>query len=180
MTINDSNMTRPNNAEFPPDSAPARYISLATADDILDALRDNKNRVISTFQAIPANKLIYRYAPGKWNLLEMLGHMIDVERIMMYRALCIARGETQSLPGFDEDNYVATANFSARSLDSLLTEYRLQRETNLLMAEHLPEAGLMRMGRANNSVFSARAFLWLVAGHELHHLNILAERYLSV
>ena len=109
----------------------------------------------------------------------MLGHMIDVERIMFYRALCIARGEQQSLPSFDEDNYVATANFSDRSLDGLLDEYRFQREANLIMAANLPEAGLVRMGLANNLAFSARSLIWLVAGHELHHLSILNERYLA-
>ncbi len=171
-------MTHPAPTEFPPDSAPARYISLVKAETALNALRDGKDLVINTFQSLPAEKLLHRYAPGKWNLLEMLGHLIDVERIMAYRALSIARGEQQSLPGFDEDDYVAAANFSNRSVDSLLTEYRLQRESNLLMAEHLPESGLTQMGRANGTSFSARAFLWLIAGHELHHLNILNERYL--
>lgn len=169
---------RPADTEFPPGSRPAHYIGLVTPADALDALPANKDLLISTFAAIPAHKLHYRYAPGKWTILEMLGHIIDVERIMAYRALSIARGEQKSLPGFEEDDYVATANFSGRSLDSLLNEYRLQREANLLMAENLPESGLLRMGRANDTPFSARAFLWLIAGHELHHLNILNERYL--
>lgn len=171
-------ITRPADIEFPPDSRPAHYISLVTPANVLDALRDNRDLLVNTFGAIPDQKRQYRYAPGKWSIPEMLGHIIDVERIMMYRALCIARGEQQSLPGFEEDDYVTTANFSDRSLGSLLDEYRLQREANLLMAAHLPESGLLRTGRANNMPFSARAFLWLVAGHELHHLNILSERYL--
>lgn len=171
-------MTRPTDTEFPANSMPSHYIGLVLSANVLDALHDGKHLINSAFESIPAEKLLYRYAPGKWNLLEMLGHLIDVERIMAYRTLSIARGEQQSLPGFDEDNYVAAANFSDRSIESLLTEYRLQREANLLMAEHLPESGLKQMGHANHTSFSARAFLWLIAGHELHHLNILNERYL--
>ncbi len=169
---------RPADAEFPPNSRPANYISLVTHNDVLTALREQQDLVVNTFRAIPEQKHAYRYAPGKWSIVEVLGHMIDVERIMIYRALSIARGEQQLLPGFDEDAYVASAHFSERSLSSLVDEYRLQRDANLLMASHLPETGLRRMGNANNLNFSARAFLWLVAGHELHHLAILEERYL--
>ncbi|MBC8153386.1 MAG: DinB family protein [Bacteroidetes bacterium] len=172
-------LSRPTDPEFPPDSRPAHYIGLVPHAHLLHALRDGKDLLINTFSAIPESKLLYRYVAGKWTVLEVLGHIIDVERIMAYRALCIARGEEQSLPGFDEDSYVATANFPGRSLGSLLDEYRLQREANLLMAEHLPESGLLRMGRANGTPFSARALLWLAAGHELHHLTILNERYLG-
>lgn len=180
MTINNRSMaiTRPASNEFPPDSRPAGYIALVKHADVLDALREQPAFVLDTFRAIPAEKLHYRYAPGKWTIQEVLGHMVDVERIMVYRALCIARGEAQSLPGFEEDAYVAAAHFSERSIDSLLEEYHLQRKTNLILAANLPQASLVRMGQANNLPFSARAFLWLVAGHELHHLAVLNERYL--
>lgn len=170
-------ISRPTETEYPTGSYLAHYISLVPDSDLLRALHHQKQLVIETFQALPADKLTYRYAPGKWSPLEILGHIIDTERIMAYRALCIARGEQQSLPGFDESAYVESADFASRSLDSLLDEYRLQRETNLLMASHLPEAGLVRIGLANNRSISARAFLWLIAGHERHHLSVLADRY---
>ena len=109
---------------------------------------------------------------------EVLGHLLDAERIFAYRLLCIARGEQASLPGFDEDAYVAHAGFGARPLESLLEEYDLLRGSTLALLRGLDEASLGRMGLSNNSPISVRALAWTLAGHEQHHMGILRERYL--
>jgi hypothetical protein len=105
--------------------------------------------------------------------------MIDTERILSYRALCIARGEKQSLPGFDENQYAEQAQYSRRSIKDLLREYRLVREANILMFSSFDEQMLSEVGTANGKSISARALLFIIAGHERHHLSIVKEKYLN-
>ena len=171
-------ITHPTEKEYQQSSYQSRYIDLVSHENVLEALQKNAVLVVETFAKIPAEKELFRYAEGKWTIREMLGHIIDTERIMMYRALCIARGEKQVLPGFEENEYVLWANFNKRSLKSMLQEYKLQRKLNLMMVKNLSQKSLKNMGKANNLPLSTRAILWIVAGHELHHLNILREKYL--
>lgn len=118
------------------------------------------------------------YAEGKWTIREVLGHIIDCERIMAYRALCVARGEKKSLPGFEQDDYMQNANFQKRTLKNLLEEFVSVRQTTLQLFENLDENAINQLGNANDNTVSVRALCGIVVGHEIHHTNIIAERYL--
>jgi hypothetical protein len=120
------------------------------------------------------------YAADKWNAKQVLGHLMDTERVMLYRALCISRGEQQALPGFDENDYVARAAFTKRTLKSLLEEYEVVRQNSLIFFRNLEAEAFSRRGVANNSPLTVNALLTMIAGHERHHLNLLKERYLPV
>ncbi|MGE3526429.1 MAG: DinB family protein [Gemmatimonadales bacterium] len=120
------------------------------------------------------------YAPGKWTLKEVLGHIIDDERIFACRILCVARGEAAALPGFDEKSYVAAADFESRTLSSLLQEYATLRAATVSMLENLPEASWGRRGCVNGYAASPRGLAFHIAGHELHHHRVIRDRYLPL
>jgi uncharacterized damage-inducible protein DinB len=128
---------------------------------------------------VPDEKEEFRYAAGKWSVKEVVGHIIDTERIMCTRALCIARGETQSLPGFDENEYVKVAKFDKRTLYDLSHEFGFVREATIAFFKSLSDEELDRKGIANNNTVTPRALLYIIAGHHLHHAGVLKERYLS-
>ena len=108
---------------------------------------------------------------------EVLGHVIDTEKIMAYRALAIARGEKQSLPGFEQDEYVAESNFNNRSLDDLINEFLTARESNLILFKSFDEEILNRRGIASESEITVLALIYIIAGHEKHHMKVLREKY---
>ena len=118
------------------------------------------------------------YAPGKWTLKEVVGHLTDDERIFAYRALCIARGDSLPLPGFDEKVYVASAGFEERSLADLISEYRAVRQATITLFSGLPAEAWQRRGSVNGYSASVRGLAFHIAGHELHHLRTLREKYL--
>ena len=117
------------------------------------------------------------YAPGKWTPKEVIGHCIDTERIMTFRALCIARGEKKLLPGFDQDPYVVQGQFNDVSLDDLLSDFEIQRQAILTMARTFPEAAFQEVGSANGNPMSTRALLWIIPGHFMHHFQVLQHAY---
>lgn len=121
----------------------------------------------------------HAYAPGKWTIREMTGHIIDTERILAYRLTAFARHEQEALPGFDEDQYVAQAHFSERSLQSFTEEFHLLRSANLYLFRSLNATEASRMGTASGRQISCRALLFVIAGHVIHHTRIIKERYLS-
>lgn len=121
----------------------------------------------------------YAYAPGKWTIKQLIGHMIDTERILTYRVICFARGEKTPLPGFEEDDYVANAHFSDRSLLSFSDEFSLLRRSNMYLFKSLQEHELNMMGNASNRDITVRAMLFVLAGHVIHHTNVIKERYLA-
>jgi hypothetical protein len=170
-------MKKPSTTEYPNGSNFAKYIDLVDTENVIDVLRQQFAIVESLFKNLTVVQQDYRYAEGKWSPKEMLGHMIDTERIFAYRALCIARGEKQSLPGFDENEYADAGNFSAQSQQQLLNHYGFVRQSTLALAESLSEEAQQRIGLANGLSLSSRAFFSVLAGHERHHLNVLAERY---
>lgn len=154
------------------------YISLTGGVSILDMLEALKDSTYKFFMSMPEGKGDYAYAEGKWTLKQVAGHMIDAERIFAYRILCTSRAETQLLPGFDQDDYVAAAYFNNRTLESLAREFQLLRESNLYLLKSLtPEQWLMK-GNVNHHQISVRAWIHVMAGHELHHLQVLRDRYL--
>ena len=171
-------ISRPAENEYNTTSFQYRYIQLVTGEDAFKNLRENISVVENFYKNIPIEKLHFRYAEGKWTPIEVLGHIIDTERILAYRALCIARNEKQSLPGFEEEDYVKATNFEKQSLRNLLLQYKAVRKANLLLFKTLSAKEWKRIGKANNVIYSARVMAWLIAGHELHHINILKERYL--
>lgn len=119
----------------------------------------------------------HRYADGKWSVRQVVGHITDGERVFAYRLLAIARGEQQSLPGFEENEYVANANFDELALAQLAEGLAIQRQATLSLVRTLSDEALARKGTANGSPITARALAWAIAGHERHHVGILRERY---
>lgn len=166
---------RPTESEYAPFYA--GYIAAVPAGDILEQLAGQMPRIRRLAAGIPAARETYRYAPGKWSLREVIGHLIDGERVFGYRALCISRGDQTPLPGFDENRYVAAAGSDARPLASLVDELGHVREGNLLLFRHLDPEAWQRTGIANATPISVRALAFILAGHMNHHLKILDERY---
>lgn len=154
-----------------------RYISQLPDGDVLETMRAGVQELDALLGGLDEQQALRRYAPGKWSVKEVVGHMLDVERVMAYRALRIARADATPLPGFEQDDYVRVANCDRRPLASLLNEYRHLRASNIeLFGSFDPEA-LMRSGTASGYPFTARALIWVIAGHERHHLNGFRRDY---
>jgi len=155
------------------------YVKNIPHDNIIKVLEEGRDYLQSLIKSIPEEKGNYAYDQGKWSIKEVLGHMADVERVMAYRAMCIARGEQQSLPGFEQDDYVNTADFNKRSLSSLSEELLSLRNADITLFKSFDDVTMMKKGLANNYTNTVRAFMFIIAGHELHHIKILNERYLG-
>jgi len=155
-----------------------RYIGLVKEANLLEALTAGMGLTIEFFSGIPEERWSHRYAEGKWDIRGILGHMMDTERIFAYRALCIARGETQPLPGYDENLYAVHSNASRRGHEELLQEYATIRTSTIHLFQGLDPNDLLRKGTANARQLSVRAIGYIIAGHELHHMQVIRERYL--
>lgn len=154
-----------------------RYISQLPDGDVLETLRAGVKELEALLGGLTDEQALYRYAPGKWSIKEVLGHMLDVERVFAYRALRIARGDETPLPGIEQDDYVKAAEFDRRPLASLLAEYRHQRAANLELFGSMDADALMRKGTASGCPFTVRALIWVIAGHERHHLSGFRRDY---
>jgi uncharacterized damage-inducible protein DinB len=170
-------MRRPEPDEYAPYYAD--YIDMVKGSDITFILAGQVFLVEKLLSEISEDKANSSYAPGKWTIKEVMGHLIDCERIFAYRALCISRGETKPLPGFDQDIYVQNAGFNQRTMTSLLEEYALLRNSNIACFKSFTRDMLHFKGVANNYPISVNALMYCIAGHELHHMKVLQERYLS-
>ena len=168
-------MTRPDSAEYAP--AHASYVDLVDEDDILAALQQQSSETQKLLARLDEARAGYRYGEEKWSIKEVIGHIADAERIIGYRALAVARGETQSLPGFDENEYVRNAGFDAWKLGDLAEEYALVRRSNIVFFKNLLPEAWDRRGTANGQPVSVRGLAYVIVGHERHHLNVLRERY---
>ncbi len=146
--------------------------------NIFHHLRRNGELMTAFFRSLPAGKWEHRYAPGKWTIKDILLHIIDDERIFAYRALRIARGDTTPLAGFDQEPYAVTGQANARSAESLLEEYVSVRNATLTLFENLPDEAWTRSGIANEHPVSVRALVYILGGHELHHLAVIKNKYL--
>lgn len=153
------------------------YIDLVNTSNVIEKLIQQGQEVYSLIQILNEDEAAYRYTEEKWSAREVLGHLIDTERIMSYRALCISRGEEKSLPGYDQDEYVRQADFDNRSLQSISTEYDALRNANISMFSSFNKEQIGRKGTANQAEVSVRALAYIIAGHEKHHLNVLEEKY---
>lgn len=154
-----------------------RYINLVKGEDIHKILAAQSIETQAMLNSFPKAMGDYSYEKGKWTVKEVVGHLIDTERVMAYRAMCIARGEKQSLPGFEQDAYVKSGNFNKRELFDLIYEFRLLRESNMLLVKGFDEEVLKNRGIASSNEVTVLALLYIIAGHEKHHMNILLERY---
>jgi hypothetical protein len=154
------------------------YIDLVEGEDHLAALASEAERTQEILRGVPEERGGHRYAVGKWSLKEVLGHILDCERIFTMRALCIARGESQSLPGFEQDDYVAQGGFDGLAVTDLASQLGHQRTGTLDVFASLDAASLDRRGTANDQPLTPRAVAFILVGHERHHVDVLQRRYL--
>ncbi|OIK13382.1 DinB family protein [Bacillus sp. MUM 13] len=154
------------------------YIDLVPAGDLKDVLTRQLEETLTLLLGVTEKEANYRYAQGKWTLKEVIGHITDVERIMSYRLLRISRGDQTPLAGYDDEQYVKEALFRTRLLSSLLDDYKAVRNSTISLLNGLPHESETRKGFANNGEISVRALAYIIAGHELHHVNIIKEKYL--
>ena len=169
-------MRRPDKNEYAPFYE--GYVNDVIGNDPLRNLENQYQEIQSLLQSLPDVEASYAYSEGKWSVKEVLGHMIDTERIMCYRALCISRKEKQSLPGFEQDDYVKESNFRDRTITNLLDDYRISRKSTISLFKNFTEEMLNQKGMANHKEISVLALLYIIAGHEMHHLKILKEKYI--
>lgn len=165
-----------NNNEFAPYQM--NYIKLVSEQNILKSLVNQKEEMIHFFNSIPVFKHEYRYVENKWTVKDILLHIIDAERIFAYRALRIARNDETSLPGFEENDYVIAANANEREFESLINEFSAVRAATISLYENFTENDLLKLGTASNGSVSVRGIGYCILGHELHHKNIIIQRYL--
>ena len=154
------------------------YIELVQSDALLDQLNSSVSSLYSLLENISVEKSNYRYAAGKWNLKELIQHLIDTEKIFIYRALRFVRNDTQELFGYDHNEYVEQSKVDKRSISDLLNELQLQRQLTIQFYKHLDQDDLTKFGKANGSKLSVRAIGYIQIGHVLHHTRIIQERYL--
>jgi hypothetical protein len=154
-----------------------RYIDLVPEEDILGALRSQLEVTSSRLRQVDEERSSYRYAPGKWTIKQVVGHVGDAERIFAYRALSIARGDTNPLPGFDEDSYVRGADFDSWPFADLVDSVAIVRRANILMLSHLSDEAWNRRGVASDNPSTPLGLAFAMLGHERHHLRVLQEKY---
>jgi len=155
------------------------YIKLVPEGaDVLECMEDNMMDTEELILSVPKNKLEYRYAEGKWTIKEIIQHLIDCERIFCYRALCIARKDETPLPGFDENHYAENSHANHRTIDSLLDELDNVRSCTIAMFRSFDRSVIENKGISNNNPLSVRSVAHIIVGHELHHMNVIRERYL--
>ena len=154
------------------------YINKVPAGNLVDLLRAQVAEITSTLGSISEAKGNHAYAPGKWTIKEVVGHLADAERVFTYRAMVFARHDPSGLPGFDENAWVPPAKFNHRSLASLVAELLAVRHASIALLEGLPPDAPTRRGTANNNEISVRALGHILYGHVAHHLAVIKERYL--
>lgn len=166
---------RPEPAEYA--SFHATYVSAVPDGDLIDLLGAQAHALRTALAPLSPAQGGHRYAEGKWSVREVVGHCIDAERIFVYRALRIARGDATPLPGFDENEYVAAAGSDARSMQELLAELDAVRAGTIALFASLSPEAWSRVGIASSKEITVRALAYITAGHVAHHLRILHERY---
>jgi len=155
----------------------ARYVSHVESD-LFGSLANGLQSTLNVLAPLSEKESMHRYAEGKWSIKQVLGHINDAERIFVYRALCVARGDTIALPGFDENSYVDNGDFDSAPFASLIEEFTAIRQATIRFFRHLPEETWERAGKAGANTMSVRAWGFTIAGHETHHRRIIEERYL--
>ena len=176
MTIPESNITQPATSEYAPYYG--RYVSLVPEGDIIALLGQQLEETLDLLKGISDAKAQYRYAPDKWSIKELIGHIIDSERIFAYRALRFSRNDGAPLAGFEQDDYVRYGGFNDRPMADLVEEFEYVRRVNIHMLRSFDEQAWERRGIASEAEVSVKALAYIIAGHERHHLQVLKTRYL--
>jgi len=170
-------IARPAPGEYAPFHA--TYVAMVPEGDVLVTLRKQHGETLRLLSRLGEKKSRHRYAPGKWSIREVIGHLIDAERVFTYRALTFARADRSPLPGFDENMWAGASNADSRTLKSLLDELRAVRSATLALFAGFNEEQLSRTGIASGHPVSVRGLVYVTTGHERHHAKILRERYLA-
>jgi hypothetical protein len=169
-------LQRPNNEEY--SSYYTGYIGLVPEGDYVSILNEQESALVRLFSSLNEEQALSRYEAGKWSLKEVLAHMTDTERIMSYRLLRIARGDSTDLPGFDQDIFISNNNFDELALTDLIQDFKSVRQATLALLPTISDTAWTRFGTANTYAISARAIAYVIAGHAQHHLNIAEQKYL--
>jgi hypothetical protein len=156
-----------------------RYLAALPEGDVFALLERGVEKVVILLEELTEQQAEYRYAPEKWTIKEVLVHVIDVERVLCYRALRFSRNDSTPLPGFEQDDYVSASNAGERTIRDLLAEFRAVRTATVTLFTGMNAEMLARRGVANEAEMTVRAVPWVLAGHERHHLGILKKRYLA-
>ena len=168
---------RPDETEYNPEFG--KYIALVPAGDVVAVLGSQMEETRALLRSVPEERGAFRYAPGKWSVKELLGHLIDSERIFSYRALTFARDDRTPLPGYEQDDYIRSGSFDAVPLAELAAEFASVRRATVFLFKHLDDEAWARRGLANDNEVSVRALAHIIAGHELHHRRVLRDKYLA-
>jgi uncharacterized damage-inducible protein DinB len=156
-----------------------KYVELVPSGDFLEILRNQRRELCDLLSPLSEKQAEFRYAPGKWSIKEVIGHVTDAERIFAYRLLRIARGDQTPLASFEQDGYITNGNFSARKLSDLLEEFSVVRDSTICLVRSLDDAAWLRRGDASQKEVSVLALAFIIAGHERHHRILLEKHYLS-
>ena len=170
-------MKRPDPSEYAPYYG--RYIELVPEGSIVEILRTQVRGTLDLLRSLPEANGNHRYAPGKWSIKQVVGHVTDGERVFSYRALRFGRGDATQLPGFEQDDYARDGGFDVRTLQHLSDELEAVRRATVRLYEGFSEEESLRKGIASSNPVSVRALAYIIAGHELHHVKILKEKYLD-
>jgi hypothetical protein len=170
-------MLRPEKGEYDPYYE--TYTSLVPEEDIKAALATQPGELRVLAESLLEEKGTYAYADGKWTIKQLLGHLIDGERMFGYRVFRISRGDKTPIEGFEQDGYIENAHANGRSFADLLSEFELLREANVRFFKNLRDDDWLRTGTANQKEISVRALAWIMVGHIRHHISILKDRYLA-
>ncbi len=154
-----------------------RYIKLSTSSDIETTLVESHNHLIQLIQPLSEEELNFNYAEGKWTLKDLLQHLIDTERIFVYRALRFARNDKTELPGYDHDLYAQESNANGKTKDQLLNEFVAVHRATIMFFNQLSEEALIRNGKASGEELSVEMIAHIIAGHTQHHLSVIEEKY---
>ena len=155
------------------------YVDLVPNGSLPTIMDQNGRDTVAFLKALPAEKNKYRYAPGKWSIAELVQHIIDTERIFAYRMLCIARGEHAPLPGFEENDYARESGADQRNFSDIVDEFTAVRNATTSLLKSFSDSRLDKKGTSNGKPAYVRSLAFMVAGHEIHHINIIKERYLK-
>jgi uncharacterized damage-inducible protein DinB len=175
--VTAATLIRPAEGEYAPYYA--GYVAQVPDGDVVHLLEVQMHETAMLLKRLDESLGEYRYAPGKWTLKEVIGHLADGERVFCYRALRFARGDATPLASFDENAWAPEAHCEGRTLADLTEEFHLVRQATIAFVRSLTDASAVRTGTASGKTMSVRALVYVIAGHERHHLAILRERYLN-
>jgi len=154
-------------------------IGLVSEGNLPKKMETSEAKLLKLVKGLSSKKLAYRYAKGKWTIPEVMMHLIDTERVLTYRILAISRGDTTPLPGFDQDVYIKGIDVQKMDFKKILKEYKAVRKATIHQLKHLTQEMYLKKGTANNTETTVQKIAYFMAGHEVHHMNIIKEKYLK-